>query len=597
MARNNNGTSTNYFQQGLTVTNGRPLGTPQTVSVWFRAGATGSTSNLAFLVQSGGAYFGVLFDGGNAYGLGAGKCIVDNGTINPATSTTIASTTTWNHVCGSRDGSANFAVYLNGGGKSTGTGGANPPIQLDENLCIGVFKTSSGGVFSNMNGDIAEVAFWDATLTDAEVLSLSKGVSPLLIRPSKLWFYAPMRAGTGDAINIAERGTTSVVSAVQTGTMGASTNHPPMLDYRGTGLPVDFTSGGGGGTTTPQSVSITATTTTTVTKAVSKAVAVTATSTSTFVKQAGKGIAATATSTTSFLKAVGKSIAATATTTTTAAAIKVILQTISVTATSSLSVLKSVGKIAAITSTTSTALTRAVAKAVAATATSTTTITKRAGKPLSITATSTTTVGALKVFLQTVAITATTTASMLRSAGKVVAAVATSSTTLGPKTVTKGVGITANATVSVVKALAKAIAISTTSSASFAKAIGKALGIVSTTTSTFGEVYTPSGPTTPQAVNITATTSVTVGAAFVQGQADTHDGDLPADAYAARRWKEEAEKAMRLVQRPAKLAKAAMRIPTQPINTPVTPLVTGTSVAPWTPADDDMDLADILDLL
>jgi hypothetical protein len=592
MARSNTGSSSNEFTVLLDTAARKAAGAPLTCACWFRPVSLVQTSNLTFLTESGGAYFGVLFDGGNAYGLGAAKVIVDDGGHNPATSTTIASTTAWSHCCASRDGVGTLNVYLNGGGKGTGAA-ANPATALTNNMNIAVFNTG-GGAFSSMNGDIAEVAWWDVVLTDSEVLSLAKGVSPLLIRPQSLWFYSPLRMGTGSAQNYVQ--STQTTAVTQVGTMTLSTSHPPMLPFRGAGLPIDFTSGGGGGTTTPQSVSITATTTTTVTKAVGKAVAVTATSTSTFVKRAGKGISATATSTTTFLKAVGKAIAATATSTTTVAAPRRVVQAITVTATSTLSVLKSVGKIAAITSTTSTALTRAIGKAVAATATSTTTITKQVGKAVAITATTTTTTSALKVFLQTVAITATTTTSMLRSVGKLILPTATTTTTLGPKAISKGLAVVATTSTTTTKQVAKAVALVATSTAAFVKAIGKALGIVSTTASTFGETYIPAGATTPQPISITATTSVTVSATFIQGQGDTHDGDGP-DAWAARRWAEEAKRRKQLVQVPAKLAKAAMRISTQPINTPVTPLVTGRAVSTWTPEDDDMDLADILDLL
>jgi hypothetical protein len=592
MARTNTGSSSNYF--GIALGRTVAAGAPQSVACWFRPNALATLSNLAFLADSGGSYFGVAYDGTNNYGNGAQKVVLDQGgaNIQVGSSTTVSSTTVWQHACGTRGTTNDLTAYLNGGGKTT-TNFGGTSNQLANTITIGAFDVG-GGVFSPLKGDVAEVAFWDATLTDAEVLSLSKGVSPLLIRPDKLWFYSPLRNPTGLALNYLQKFQNSVT---QNGTMTDAGSHPPMLDYRGAGLPIDFTSGGGGGTTTPQSVSITATTTTTATKAVGKAVAVTATSTSTFVKQAGKAIAATATSTTTFLKAVGKSIAATATTTTTAAAIKVILQSISITATSTTSVVKRVNKIAAITSTTSTALTRAVGKAVAATATSTTTILKQVGKPVSITATTTTTVGALKVFLQLVSITATSSVSMLRSVGKIILPIGTTTTTLGPKAITKGLAVVATTSTTATKQVAKAVALVATSTSAFVKAIGKALGIVSTTASTFGETFIPAGAVTNKTVAITATTSVTIGTTFIQGQADTHDGDLPADAWASKRWAEEAKRRKQLVERPTKLAKAAMRIPTQPINTPVTPLVASTSIAAWTPEDDDMDLADILDLL
>jgi hypothetical protein len=43
-----------------------------------------------------------------------------------------------------------------------------------------------------MDGKVAEVGIWQATLTDAEVAILGKGYSPLFVQPDKLLFYIPL---------------------------------------------------------------------------------------------------------------------------------------------------------------------------------------------------------------------------------------------------------------------------------------------------------------------------------------------------------------------------------------------------------------------
>jgi hypothetical protein len=42
------------------------------------------------------------------------------------------------------------------------------------------------------NGQIAEVGIWTAALTASDILSLSQGASPSLVRSDSLAFYAPL---------------------------------------------------------------------------------------------------------------------------------------------------------------------------------------------------------------------------------------------------------------------------------------------------------------------------------------------------------------------------------------------------------------------
>ena len=42
------------------------------------------------------------------------------------------------------------------------------------------------------NARVAEAAIWTAALTASDILSLSQGASPALVRPASLAFYAPL---------------------------------------------------------------------------------------------------------------------------------------------------------------------------------------------------------------------------------------------------------------------------------------------------------------------------------------------------------------------------------------------------------------------
>lgn len=97
---------------------------------------------------------------------------------------------TWMHAAGVHLNLTSRSVYLNGLTKNTNSTSlaAPPPIK---NLYIGgSFSTS--GPLNFFNGFIAEVGIWNLALTDQEIISLSKGITPDKIRPQNLVFYAPL---------------------------------------------------------------------------------------------------------------------------------------------------------------------------------------------------------------------------------------------------------------------------------------------------------------------------------------------------------------------------------------------------------------------
>jgi hypothetical protein len=103
-----------------------------------------------------------------------------------ANTTTAIVRNTWQHAAAVCTSTTSRSIYLNGGGKATNTTSVTP---------AGINNIMTGGRWSGgtraffFNGRIAEVAIWNAALTDDEVLSLSKGFAPYLIRPMNLRFY------------------------------------------------------------------------------------------------------------------------------------------------------------------------------------------------------------------------------------------------------------------------------------------------------------------------------------------------------------------------------------------------------------------------
>jgi hypothetical protein len=71
----------------------------------------------------------------------------------------------------------------------------------------------------NFHGDLAELAAWDAVLTQNEISELASGVSPLSVRPGSLKNYVPLVRGVEDVVYGSHSSTTgTTVSA-----------HPPVI--------------------------------------------------------------------------------------------------------------------------------------------------------------------------------------------------------------------------------------------------------------------------------------------------------------------------------------------------------------------------------
>jgi hypothetical protein len=109
-------------------------------------------------------------------------------TLNHATSYT---QNVWGHYCGvfkANTGALARSIFFNGTGKVSNTSSATPGAMTQT-------VAGFGGGSSFMDGDIAEYAIWNIALTDAEVAiigSATTPISPLLMHPESLVFYAPL---------------------------------------------------------------------------------------------------------------------------------------------------------------------------------------------------------------------------------------------------------------------------------------------------------------------------------------------------------------------------------------------------------------------
>ena len=98
----------------------------------------------------------------------------------------------WNHALGKSVTTTDHQVILNGdtGNKGTATDSVTGTWGGLDRLSIGRLGDSTPSF--HVSGKIAEVAMWDVALSDAEAVILSKGYSPLLVKPESLVFYAPL---------------------------------------------------------------------------------------------------------------------------------------------------------------------------------------------------------------------------------------------------------------------------------------------------------------------------------------------------------------------------------------------------------------------
>lgn len=169
----------------LTVTSAPVTGYPLSMACWFYPTEGTVYKGLVMLRQLGDDSDSHQIAIINTTALIIAKSAA--GTSNAASTTAASVTDTWQHAAGVFASATSRAAYLNGGNKGTSATSRVPAV-LGETF---IGRGSSGGAFY-MEGMIAEVGIWNVALTDADVASLAKGYSPLLIRPEGLVTYVPL---------------------------------------------------------------------------------------------------------------------------------------------------------------------------------------------------------------------------------------------------------------------------------------------------------------------------------------------------------------------------------------------------------------------
>jgi hypothetical protein len=108
---------------------------------------------------------------------------------------------TWQHIAGVYSASNNRRAYWNGIASAAPATGNYVPVALSR-LIIGLDRVTSPQTTDFQHvGRIAEVGIWKAALTADEVTSLAAGMSPELVRPQSLVFYAPLLRDLNDRVS------------------------------------------------------------------------------------------------------------------------------------------------------------------------------------------------------------------------------------------------------------------------------------------------------------------------------------------------------------------------------------------------------------
>jgi hypothetical protein len=187
MARNFNNTTADR----LTLASSAITAAPVTIVAWVRLTAVGTVSREIVTLRNSASGSGLnCFD----------VLMNTNETVSARTATGAANSVStsaaslsagaWAHVGGVFASATSRTAYLNGTAATTETT-SRVPTGINS-AAIGVTPHTSGSFSLPWRGEIAEVGIWDVALDAGEMTALSKGISPLLVRPASLVYYWPI---------------------------------------------------------------------------------------------------------------------------------------------------------------------------------------------------------------------------------------------------------------------------------------------------------------------------------------------------------------------------------------------------------------------
>ncbi len=161
--------------------------TPMTIGAWFYSTDADNVQVIVDLADGTGDRYRLALRG-NVAGDPVAAMTCDVVSCKWADSTTGYSTNTWQHACGVFAADDSRKVFLDGGNTDTEVS-SKTTASLGE-ATVGSSSSDDSGKY--VRGSVAEVGIWDIALSDAEVLELAAGYSPLCVRPDSLVAYWPL---------------------------------------------------------------------------------------------------------------------------------------------------------------------------------------------------------------------------------------------------------------------------------------------------------------------------------------------------------------------------------------------------------------------
>lgn len=236
MARNFDGPDavTEYLQVDATPVTGYPL----TVSAWVYPTNTNTYKEVISIVDKDDPnqwLVRLAMSNTAVVSLFARDSATNDG---QAVSTTTYSANTWHHIAGTLTASGR-AAFLNGANKGTNAV-AKAPTGIDR---IAIGRAGDSTPSDPFQGRIAEVAVWNVELSDGEIASLARRVSPKKVRPQSLVLHYSLFGNGSPEPNLAGAGST--YNLTMTGTVSQA-DHPPVMPPFGISSGWFGTSGGGG---------------------------------------------------------------------------------------------------------------------------------------------------------------------------------------------------------------------------------------------------------------------------------------------------------------------------------------------------------------
>ena len=214
-ARDFNDATPDFLQTDTAVVTSYPF----TVAGWFNSNDNTVNQVIWGMVDKDvGSVRELLYYGGDVVGDPI-RAQTDSGGTAIASTSTSPSLNVWNHACGVWAGNQDRRVYLNGAGKGTNVADSKSIGAVDRTAIGGSRDSTPSAHFSGL---LAEIAVWNVALTDAEVLILAAGYSPLFVRPQNLVSYWPVIGRTSPEIELIGGVNLTVTTAV----VGA---HPAVL--------------------------------------------------------------------------------------------------------------------------------------------------------------------------------------------------------------------------------------------------------------------------------------------------------------------------------------------------------------------------------